>query len=217
MRTILTTLLTLWALAATLAFAFQPEEPACLISLDKLNEVYIGVDNPASILVCGVPEAEIQIETSENLSIKKGSGLRYTVRANTPGQGSITVSGGKLKPVKFLYQARRFPDPVPRLGAMYGSGTINSAVFKAQGGVAALLENLGFDAKCDVISYKVVHMRNCRFFAEATNSGARFEPGTRVLIDDALPGDTYIFEEIKVRCPGDKATRTLNHLSFLIR
>ncbi len=37
MRTFLSCFLAVWAAAATLAFAFRPEEPACVIALDKMN------------------------------------------------------------------------------------------------------------------------------------------------------------------------------------
>lgn len=217
MRTILSSLLALWALAATLAFAFHPEEPACNISLEKMNVFYIGLDNPVSILVRGVPEADVRLETSDNLSVEHQNGLLYVVRGSTPGNGTITVSGGKLQPVTFNYQVRRIPDPVPRLGAQYISGTIGHSVFKAQRGMAAAVEGFDICSNCSISGYKVLQIRNNQVIAEVINAGARYELGTQSLIDDAEPGDMYIFEEIKARCPGDKAPRTLDNQTYLIR
>ena len=82
-------------LSAIFAFKDLDETPACAISLDKQNVFYIGVDNPVSVVVRGVPLEDVQVR-SGNLSVvnQAGSPDRYTVRANTPGEATITVSGG---------------------------------------------------------------------------------------------------------------------------
>ncbi len=204
-------------LTVLLAFSFHPEEPACVIALDKMNVFYCGFDNPVSILVRGVPEADVRIEASDNLTIKKDGNLHYTVRAGTPGEGSITVSGGNLKPATFRYRVKRFPDPMPRLGARYRSGTIGNGEFRAQGGLAAVVENLDIDAKFEMVSYNVIHLRKGQMLAEVTNQGARYEAVVQPIINAARPGDTYIFEQIKVRCPGDSVARALESLTFVIK
>ncbi len=204
--------------AALLAFTLRTETPACVIGLDKMNVLYRGIDNPATILVRGVPEAEVRIQTSDNLTVKKESGLWYTIRAGAPGDGTITVSGGDLKPVIFRYRVKQIPDPVLRVGARHGSRTIGNGEFRAQGGLAAVIENFDIDARCEVTSFKVLHLREGRLLAEATNTGARYDATVQPLIDGARPGDTYIFQEAKVRCPGDQAARILDEtLTFVIR
>jgi len=205
------------ALTVLLAFTFHPEEPACVIALDRMNVLYCGVDNPVSILVRGVAEADVRIETSDNLTIKKDGNLHYTVRTGTPGEGSITVSGGKLNPVTFRYRVKRFPDPVPRLGARYRSGTIGNGEFRAQGGIAAVIESFDICGNCEMVSYKVVHLRNGQLLTEITNKGARYETAVQPVIDAARPGDTYIFEELRFRCPGDSVARALESLTFVIK
>lgn len=206
-----------WASAAAVAFSFMPEEPACAIQLDKMNVFYCGVDNPVSIVVRGVPEPEVRIETSDNLKIQKDGNYHYAVRASTPGEGVITISGGRLKPTSFKYRVKRFPDPAVRLGAQYNSGTMKNGVFRAQGGLAAVFEGFDICGKCDMVSYKVIQLRKGQLLAEITNNGSRFDPAVQPVIDAALPGDTYIFDEIKVRCPGDAVARALESLTFVIK
>ncbi len=175
------------------------------------------MDNPVSILVRGVPEAEIKIETSENLTIKKEGSISYTVRASTPGEGTIIVSGGNLKPLTFRYRVKRIPDPTVLLGAQLFPGTISSGTFQAQKGIAALLLNFDMDARCDMLSYKVIQVRNGQFEAEVSNTGVRFTTEARTLINKAEPGDIYIFENVKVKCPGDIVSRDMGSLTFVIR
>ncbi len=205
-------------LTVLLAFSFHPEEPACVIALDRMNILYCGVDNPVSILVRGVPEADVRIETSDNLTIKKDRNLHYVVRAASPGEGIITVSGGKLAPVVFKYRVKRMPDPRFLLGAWYSSRTMGNGEFKAQGGLVAVIEGFDIDAKCDLVSYKVVHLRKGRLQSETTNQGGRFDKTVQPIINDAQPGDTYIFQNAKVRCPGDQYARDLGQtLTFVIK
>lgn len=217
MRTLIIGLVAGWASAALFAFRFMPEEPACAIQLDKMNVFYCGLDNPVTLVARGVPEPELRIETSENLKMQKDGNNHYIVRAGTPGEGSITVSGGKLKPLTFKYRVKRIPDPAVRLGAQYWSGSMGNGSFRAQGGLAANLEGLDICANCDVASYKVIHLRKGQLMAEVSNTGARYEAGVKPVIDAARPGDMYIFDDIKVKCPGDAAARALESLTFVIK
>lgn len=50
-----------------------------------------------------------------------------------------------------------------------------------------------------------------------TNPGGGFGGQVAGLIAKAKPGDTYVFDNIKARCPGDAAGRTINSISFNIR
>lgn len=218
MRTLIPGILIGSTLTTILAFTFHLEEPACVIGLDKMNVLYCGVDNPVSILVRGVPEADVRIETSDNLTIQKNNALSYTVRASTPGEGSITVSGGRLQPLTFKYRVKRMPDPVLMLGSTLRSCTTGNGTFKAQGGLSAIIENTDIDARIDMISFQVVHMRKGQLLSEITNKGGRFDQTVLPVINAAEPGDTYIFTDAKVRCPGDQYARTLGQtLTFVIK
>lgn len=205
-----------WATAILFAFTYHLEEPACVIGLDKMNVFYCGIDNPVSILVRGVPEADVRIDVSDGLTINKDGNMHYIVRANTPGEGAITISGGKLQPVTFKYFVKRFPDPVALLGAAHRASTIGSGEFKAQGGLAAVMSAL-FCGNCEMVSYKVSRLRNGQLLAEATNKGARYEAAAQVIINAAQPGDMYIFDEVRARCPGDISARVLEGLTFMIK
>jgi len=51
----------------------------------------------------------------------------------------------------------------------------------------------------------------------APNKGARIDGQAGVLQGKANPGDKYIFQDIKCRCPGDVADRNLGQLVFDIQ
>lgn len=216
MRAFIPGILLGWATALLFAFSLHLEEPACVIGLDRMNVFYCGVDNPVSILVRGVPEAEVRIEAS-GVTIKKDGNMHYAVRASTPGEGSITISGGKLQPVTFKYRVKRTPDPEVLLGAAHWGRNISSGEFKAQGGLAAVMSGFDVCGNCEMVSYKVSRLRNGQLLAEAINNRARYEAAAQAIINAAQPGDTYIFDEVKTRCPGDIAARALAGLTFVIK
>lgn len=86
--------LTALALLRAFAFGYMEDPPACAISLDKANVLYCGTFNYVRILVRGVPENSVRVETNANLRIDKESGDQYNIHAQSPGTGTITVSGG---------------------------------------------------------------------------------------------------------------------------
>lgn len=207
-----------FAASTLLAFNFFYDPPACAIAVNKLNVFYIGVDNPVSIVVRGVPKEQVVVK-GDGLNLKKSPGDNddYTVTATTPGTGYITVSGGDLKPMKFQYRVKKIPDPVPRLGGNHRGGTMANGEFKAQNGIAAVMENFDFDAYCDVVSYEVTYLTKRQDPVTVINYGARFNSDVEALVSKAAPGVAYFFDEIKVRCPGDAAARNLGSLVFRIR
>jgi hypothetical protein len=207
-----------FALSALFAFKILYDKPACAISVNKLNVFYVGVDNPATIVVRGVPKEQVTVR-GEGVFIQKNEGDNddYTVRATAPGSASIVVSGGDMKPQEFQYRVKKIPDPVPRLGGKLRGGTLGNGEFKAQNGIAAVLENFDFDAYCEVVSFEMTYLAKNQDPVTVVNSGSRFNGQAVDLTARAKPGDVYFFDEIKVRCPGDAAARNLGGLVFRIR
>lgn len=199
-------------------FQYEVGRRSASIQLDKMNVFYIGVDNPISISAAGVSSNDLNVSASgAGISLNKDGPSHYQVRVTTPGEATITLSGGGLPPTKFTYKVKRIPDPVPLLGAQRFDSAIPNGTFKAQGGVAAVLENFDFDAKCEVAGYTVAYQKKRADVVEKTNTGARFNPDVQDLIRRAEPGDVYYFLDIRAKCPGDIAPRKLGDLVFKIR
>lgn len=196
-------------------FEYEVGERSVAVSLDKMNVFYIGVDNPVSVSAAGTNSNDLKASGSGITLTKKGAG-KYNVTANTPGPASITVSGGGLQPTKFDYKVKRIPDPVAEVGKSSG-GQMGNGEFKAQGGVAAMLKNFDFDARCDVVGFELTRQAKRQDPQPAPNKGARFGQAASNLVKMAAPGDVYYFDNVKVKCPGDPAARTINSMVFKIR
>lgn len=199
-------------------FGYEVGNRAIGFNLEKMNVLYIGVDNPISVSIPGVSSNDIQVEgTSNNVTIKKVSaGGHYIATVSTPGEVTIKVSGNNITQ-NYSFRAKRIPDPVPLLGAQFRSKTMGNGQFKAQGGIAAVLESFDFDAKCDVLGYSMQYISKRKGTVRLANVGARWSEGVSNEILKASAGDIYMFEDIKCKCPGDIGERNLGGMAFLIK
>lgn len=121
-----------------------------------------------------------------------------------------------MTPTSFKFRAKRIPTPIPQLSGKTG-GAIPNGTFKAQQGIIPVLEGFDFDAKCAIGGFRLVRIAPRQDPEFATAQGGRFSGEVEKLILKAKPGDRFIFEEIKARCPGDQAGRELNEMSFKIQ
>lgn len=200
-------------------FTYEVGQRSVAVSLDKMNVFYIGVDNPISVSAAGVSSNEVKVSGSGGgISLSPSGGGKYVVKVTTPGEATLTVSGGGASQT-FQYRVKRIPDPSPRLGGnpKNKGGQMGNGEFKAQGGIAALLENFDFDAKCDVVGFEVTYLPKRQDPITAQNSGARWNSQVQDYISKAKPGDSYFFDDVKCKCPGDVAARNIGGLAYKIK
>jgi hypothetical protein len=206
-----------FGVALGLSFNVNTAMTDCAIALDRNNAIYIGLDNPASIVASGVPEEQVRV-TGVGVTITKSSPGNYIFRCSTPGEATVTVVAGDVSR-DFKFRVKRMVDPVPRLGGnlSHKGGFMTNGTFKAQGGISAIIENYDIDAKCEVVSYDVAYVPASGDSKILNNTGARFTAPVQELINQAKPGDRYFFDDILTRCPGDASARNLGSLAFTIR
>jgi gliding motility-associated protein GldM len=197
-------------------FSYEVGQRSAALSADKMNVVYIGVENPISIAVAGANSNEVRLSATG--CTVSGSGTKYTATANREGPAEFTVSAPGITQ-KFPFRVKRIPDPVPVLGAGPNKrgGSMNDGEFKAQRGLAAILENFDFDARCNIQSYEIVHVPKRQDPVPNKNEGGTYNERSVRMASAAKPGDVYYFNDIKARCPGDAAGRNLGSMAFSIR
>lgn len=196
-------------------FKYEVGQRSVAVSLDKMNVFYIGVDNPISVSAAGVSSNDVKVSAT-GVTVNPQGGGKFVVRATTPGEAVLTVAAPGVTQ-RFTYRVKRIPDPTPLLGAKHKSKAMANGEFKAQGGIAAVLENFDFDAKCDISGFEITYLPKRQDPITKQNSGARWNSDAQDMINKAKPGDAYFFDEIKCKCPGDAAARNLGGLAFKIR
>lgn len=196
-------------------FSYEVGQRSIAVQLDKMNVFYIGVINPISVSAAGVSSNDVKV-TATGVNVANKGGGHFDITATTPGEAALTVSAPGVSQ-KFTYRVKRIPDPTPLLGAKHKSKAMANGEFKAQGGIASVLEGFDFDAKCDIAGFEVTYLPKRQDPITKNNGGARWGSDVQDMINKAKPGDAYFFDEIKCKCPGDVAARNLGGLAFKIR
>ncbi|TAK40357.1 MAG: gliding motility protein GldM [Saprospiraceae bacterium] len=197
-------------------FIYEVGERSVAISADKMNVFYIGVDNPVTVSAAGVSSNDLRVGIEGGGGQLKGSGSNFIVSVSKPtDECFINVSGGGMTARK-QFRVKRIPDPVARLGNT-PDGAMGNGEFKVQKGLIAWLDNFDFDAKCNIQGFNLVKVAKRSDPVEQPNQGGSFNGRAADLVRSASPGDTYYFEDVKARCPGDIAGRKINSMVFRIK
>lgn len=193
---------------------YQAAKPTAVVSADKMNVFYIGVDNPVSISAPGVPKEKIKASISgDGGATITGSNGKYIVRVTKAGKAMVTVSGevakGQMKTLGGMeYRVKRVPDPVAKVAGVQ-SGNVNAAQLKAQRGVFAVLENFDFDLKFNVKSFTCYVLRARQDPLIMKSSSAAITPEMLSAMSGLNPKDKVIFDDIIATGP-DGTNRRLN-------
>lgn len=198
-------------------FEYEVGRRSATVSADKMNVLYIGVDNPLSVSAAGVSSNQLRVSGSGGgvKLVRTGEG-KYNATVSQVGTTNITVSGGGLAPTSFEFRTKRIPDPVARVAGESG-GTLANGVFRAQRGVFAELDNFDFDARCTIAGFTLIYQPPREDLQEVINAGQAFTGAAKNLINQARPGDTYYFNNVRALCPGDGSPRKINPMVFKIR
>ncbi len=199
-------------------FQYMVGSTGASIQLDKMNVMYIGVENPVTVSAAGYSLQDVSLVIADASVVPTAGKLgHYEVRVEKPGEriakiiaktatGSTEVGTMPIR-VKFI------PDPVAKIGGK-SSGSMPTSSFRAQAGIAAVLDNFDFQAKYIVQSYEFSMLpKRGDLVGPYKVAGYRLVPSGNSSMDDAIkrikPGDKLFFDEIVAVGP-DKRPRKLN-------
>lgn len=185
------------------------------VAADKMNVFYLGVDNPITVAVAGVPDEKVALSSDDVDLTAMGAG-KYNAKPRELGEARIKVipEGGAAREV--VFRVKRIPDPIARVGKTTG-GTYPADQFKTATSVNIFLSNFDFDVNCEVVSFNIVRVGEKEDPVEVINRGENFDERAQKLIQMASPGDVYYFDEVVGQCPGDVAVRKLNSMVFKLK
>jgi gliding motility-associated protein GldM len=185
------------------------------ISADKMNVLYIGLQNPISISAGGVPAEKVSAGINNGSMTKTAAG-KYSVVVTKPGTAMITVSGdidGKVKSLGSKeFRIKYIPDPVLKVGLSKGP-SMKTAEFKVQGGLRADLEDFLFEGvRYEVVSYRMAVEQGSNYVEGEANS-AYFPSSLLPVIRSAKPGANIYFDNVRVKGP-DGRVRDMSNMNL---
>ncbi len=196
-------------------FKYEVGERNVTVAAEKMNVLYIGVENPIAVSAAGTNTNLLNVK-AEGTTLTKVNSTKFIAKPTKVGKAKIIVSGGGLPSTSFEYRVKKIPDPIVQLGRKRG-GSISKAEFKAHKGPIPILENFDFKAECSIQGYELVRVPANGDARPSMNGKGRYNSQTQALVDKANFGDTYFFNKMKVRCPGDVAAREINGMIFNIK
>lgn len=189
-------------------FQYTVGSAGASLQLDKMNVMYIGVDNPITVSASGyniddvrpvMPWAVLKPGTNKGqyvARVEKQGTFDYFIEATSRGgnTGGKIGNGAKIR-VKYI------PAPQARVGNIPG-GRLKIGDAKAQLGVIAVLEGFDFEARFVVTSFNFVYVpRNGEGYGEEAVNGPVFTSSVRQYMSRSKPGDKWIFENVKAKGP----------------
>lgn len=185
------------------------------VMADKMNVMYIGVDNPMTI-TAGAGSEKVTA-TFTGGSISKVSGSKYVVKPTTPGEHYVTVLIEGKPAGKVAYRVKQLPLPTAYVGNLK-PGPVPSANFKAMGGVIAKLEDSEFDAQYEVVGYTLGAISpDIPDYVPIQVSGNRWQGNAAALVNRLKPGAVVIINNIQVKDPGGKVRTLQQSLSYNLK
>lgn len=146
-----------------MVFPFKSEyivaKPSLTVAADKMNIVYLGLDNPISVSVPGVPNDRLTV-VANNATLSKNGNGKYIMN-NIRGQKvdvkvMATMEDGQKKDMGTMsFRVKRVPKPSPRIGEVKGEGLMSRDDFQRQKGIFANYEDFDFEATCKITSYEM--------------------------------------------------------------
>lgn len=198
-------------------------KPSASVAADKMNVIYIGVPNPITVSVPGVPDEKVRATPSGftlSPDPKLGKGHFIAEAKGQPGPGKVVVSaefnGKPMQMGEFAFRLKRIPDPVAKIGGKK-DGNIPKSALAAQQGIIPTMEGFDFDLYPKVLSFKMSRYGKGRDPIEKSQDGGGSLTGDmKSIIDQSRSGDKILFEYIKVSMP-DGTTRTVNSIPLTVQ
>ena len=176
------------------------------IALDKMNVLYIGVDNPVTIAASGGGDDKVNATISSGSLTRIGPG-KYIARVNQVNDNTlITVNvDGKVAGAS-QFRVRTIPEAQAYVGGQPSGANIAAGAFKAQGGVGAGIKNFPFELSYDVVSFTFTCDSDDDIVSIASN-GAAFSGAVRNAINQNVQaGRMVTIDNIKVKGPDGRTT-----------
>jgi len=173
------------------SFAVIAKPNSAVISADKMNVVYRGVDNPMTISIPGIPDDKINASAP---GLKRQKGSKFLMN---PGKGreiTITANGklpdGNLVSTKTKFRIKDLPRPNATFFRQSGKIRLPKASIE-RAEVGAILEDFDFDLTLKTLEFKVkvpgaptITCKGTKLNAKALQALGRVRSGQEISIFD---------------------------------
>jgi len=177
------------------------------IALDKMNVLYIGVDNPVTIAASGGGDDKVNASINNGTLSRVGPG-KYIARVSAVNDNTlITVSVDGKVAGQSQFRVRLIPEAQAYVGGKPSGENFPAGAFKAQGGVGAGIKNFPFELEYEVVSFTFTCDTDDDIVS-IPNQGAGFSGAVRNAMNQYVQGGRVVtFDDIRVKGPDGRTTK----------
>lgn len=189
------------------SYAVIPKPNSAVISADKMNVVYRGVDNPMTISIPGIPDNLVQATGN---GLRRASGIgKYLMKPGTGKEVTIRVTG-KLSDGSPVSSSQNFrikdiPSPVGTIRKQYGIVKMPKASLE-KSTVGAALPEFDFDLSLNTSGFTIKVPGQSAVLV----SGDKMNAAAKKAIARARRGDLVTIFDIKSSIAGNSTYKIKN-------
>jgi gliding motility-associated protein GldM len=194
--------------------------PSLTVAATKMNVFYIGVENPVSISVPGIADANLRPAISVGSLERDATGKSWIVKV-PQGQPKAVISvdamyQGESRPMGTAeFRIRRVPSPSAEIAGLV-EGPIDKSTLLAAGAIIPVMRDFEFELFFEVKSFRMTTVIPGGDAQSKRGNGNRFTDEMISMIQSARKGQKFFFENIQAEGP-DKIPRSLNPISLEIK
>jgi hypothetical protein len=179
-------------------------EMVTAIAPTNMNVLYLGIDNPLSIAVSGVPSDRLFVTSTNGIVRREGS--KYIATPQQIGSAIIQVfaevNGEKVATGSMEFRVKDIPEPLANIAGII-AGPISKKVLLEQKTVNVIIASFDFDVQFTVTGFKVsatIH----GFVREVSSKSSKITEEQKNLFQELSVGDKLYIEDIKAVGPDGK-------------
>ena len=185
------------------------------VAADRMNVLYMGIDNPISVAISGVPADQVKVSSRDVRLIETGKG-KFIAKAGRPGKATILVEAPNYRQ-EVEFRVKPIPDPVAVLEKSgINSGVIHLSTLKELKSIESKLFGFDMDAQCNILGFSFIFIRKDEDPDQVANTGGIFTPKVLEFIENVKVDDHVFFHNIRTRCPGDEQGRKINDITLKV-
>ena len=188
------------------------------IGLDKMNVLYIGVDNPVTIAASGGGDDKVQASISGGGgSLTRVGNGKYIARVTTVADNcTISVNVDGKAAGQQVFRVRTIPLAQAYVGGQPSGANVTAGAFKAQGGVGAGIKDFPFELSYDVVSFTFTVDTDDGDIIPVPVNGAAFSPAARNAMNAHLKaGKMVTIDNIRVKGPDGRTSPAPSLLYYI--
>lgn len=192
-----------------LTYPFETEfiaaRPALTVSADKMNVMYMGVENPVSVSVPGIPNERLSVSITSGQLVPQGNG-KFIAKGVTGTTALVNVSAkmenGETRNMGSIsFRVKPLPKPYATFAGVSG-GKVQTSMVKSAGGVIVkYAPDFDFQISAKVVSFKLEAQTRGTFADGGYSSGPGLTDKMKGVINSLKKGDPIFISEIKAVGP----------------